>query len=316
MEETILTIGETVENTMYDMAIKSESFFEKFLSAASKEVLVLLVLTAGLVVYFMINSVKKAKRSINAKKNTLDKRFFQEYAEVELKGILTRMTGENRVFFLKGAQDYLDKKGYKLSKESVREMIFDFMKVKDNDPKMKKMYLKGENADMFLDAIYKSLQLGLKTGPEYEKVQSKMKKQMKEQLKKQNLDFDEKTFDFEKISEQFGGAGASDFHFDQMQQMMQMQDMQMVEQMNMQMMQQMEQMNLQMMEQMNLQMMEQMNQMNQQMMDQMNQQMMDQMNQQMSMNLDSMNMANQAMTSTDFGGFMDHHAGSGNFGPF
>lgn len=315
MEETIYMIGKTASDTAVDMANKSESFFSQF----SKEALLLLLLAVILGVYFVVNAMKKAKQSVNARKNTLDKRFMKEFTELNLESFLRRLTGPNREFFYAGAKDYLEKNNLALSKESVKEMFFDLMKKYNKDEKVRKMYLKGENADMFLDAIYKSLQLGLKTGPEYEKLQAKMKKTFKEQMKKQNIDFDEKAFDFEKMSENFAGADDFAFHQEfqmQQMQMMDMQNMQMVEQMNMQMMQQMEQMNLQMMEQMNMQMMEQMNQMNQQMMDQMNMQMMDQMNQQMSMNLDSMNMANQAMTSTDFGGFMDHNANSGNFGPF
>lgn len=315
MEETMNMIGKTVSDTAVDMANKSESFFAQF----SKEALLLLLLAVILGVYFVVNVMKKAKKSMNAKKNALDKRFMKEYTEFNLEGFLRRLTGPNREFFYAGAKDYLEKNNLALNKDSVKQMVFDLLKHYNKDEKVRKMYLKGENADMFLDAIYKSLQLGLKTGPEYEKLQAKMKKAMKEQMRKQNIDFDEKTFDFENMPKNFADFNQSDFHFDQMhemQQMMDMQNMQMVEQMNMQMMEQMNLMNMQMMEQMNMQMMEQMNQMNQQMMDQMNQQMMDQMNQQMSMNLDTMSMANQAMTSTDFGGFMDHNANSGNFGPF
>ncbi len=316
MEETIFMIGKTMEDTALEVAEKGETFFSQF----SKEFLLLVLLAGILAVYFVVNVTQKAKSGINARKNTIERRFFKEYAELFLDGFLMKMTGPNREFFYAGAKDYLDQNNLTLNKDSVKQMISDFLKRYKKDEKVRNMYLKGENADMYIDAVYKSLQLGLKTGPEYEKMQTKMKKAMKEQFKKQNIDFDEtKEFNFEEMSKNFGTTDDFSFHQDfQMEQMrmMEMQNMQMVEQMNMQMMEQMNLMNQQMMEQMNMQMMEQMNQMNQQMMDQMNQQMMDQMNQQMNMNLDSMNMANQAMTSTDFGGFMDHNANSGSFGPF
>ena len=307
-----------------DIIDKGKEIIIRFLSAVPGETLITMILAAIVVIYFMKASKDKVKRTVQSKKNKTKQRLYMEHLELELQMFFEMMSGGNKPAFLKACQSYMEKNNYKLSKKATRQMIFDHMWVKDNNQKQKTKYLEGDKADKLIDAVYKFMQLGFEEGPEYEKLQKKINAKLKHSMK--DVDIDVNTAEFDKIKDSIAKDRTfeSDMHSQQvMDDMNRHMQEHMMHDMNMQMQQQMmNDMQIQMMNDMQMQMQMQMMQdmqmqMQQQMMNdmqmQMQNQMMNDMNQQM---LNSMNDANMAMTSTDFGGHMNSDMNSGNFGMF
>ena len=312
-----------------DLIDKAKEYIVRFLSAVPGETLVTLILAAIAVIYFLKASKDKVKRAVTSKRHKTQQRLCMEELEMQLQFFFGFMTGGNKPAFIQACKSYMKKNNYKMSRSTVKQMIHDNMWVWKNKEKQKKGYLADEKADKMIDAVYKFMQLGFEEGPEYEKLQKKIKASIKHNMKDATTDIS--STETEKIKESIMKDNAfsdSNLHSQQvmddmnrhmqehmmhdmnmqMQQQM-MNDMQM--QMQQQMMQDMQmQMQMQMMQDMQMQM--QMQMMNDMQM-QMQNQMMNDMNQQM---LNSMNDANMAMTSTDFGGHMNSDMNSGNFGMF
>ncbi len=288
---------------MMKMIHNIKELAEPFILGMSKEALVLLMLGFIMALYLVFGSLGKMKRTFKRRKNADFEKFLKEYMEIILRRMFGRITGKNKQLFLEGCRLYLEENKLELTKESISKLLSDNMKIYKNDKKIRAMYFKGKNAESIIDVVYKSVQLGMKQGPEYEKMIKSIKGKVN--IEMENMDFS--TNDISNMKEII-----FDSDNDQIVQMQLNNDMQM--QMQNQMMLDMQmQMQNQMMMDMQMQMQ---NQMIMDMQMQMQNQVMNDMQMQMQMNnamTDSMNMANMAITQTDFGGFMNNDTNSGNF---
>ncbi len=290
---------------------KGKELLGMALKFVSGELLVLLIIAVGLAAYFVLGLGQNAKNAVKRKANKHKEEFYMGYADSRIQRFFDLMNGENKEAFLKGCRIYLDKNNYVLDDAAVRQMIYDYTPMKNEE--LRTEYIYGKGSDHLIEAICKTIQFGLQEGPEYEKMQKQVRKSVKKQM--ENTPVDVKSVSAEMDSSAF--QMQEDFNQQmQLQQDLQMQ-MQQQTQIDMQMqMQQQMQLDMQMQMQQQMQMDMQM-QMQQQMQQQMQMDMQMQMQQQMQMDMqNSMNSANQAITSTDFGGHMNHDAHSGNFGPF
>ncbi len=297
------------------------AFALKFVSA---EVLVLLIAGAGLALYLFLGTARNTKRAIARKKNKFQEKIWSDYVETRIRLIFDVMNGDNKEAFIKGCELYLKENNYKLTRAAIQRMIYDNLNRKKGE-NLRCEYAYCDEGKDLVDAIFKTVQIGLKEGPEYENLQKQIESKVKKQMK--DMKFDVDSAELSKQVNETVSKNLKEHAFDnfdmqnQMQQQMQMDmqnQMQMDMQIQMQLQMQMDMQN-QMQQQMQMDMMNQMQQqmqmdMQNQMQQQMQMDMMNQMTQQMSM--DSMSMANQAMSSTDSGGFMNHDMHSGNFGPF
>ncbi len=277
-----------------------------FIATVSKELLVGLILAIIMGAYLFIGSIGKTKRAVKRKENAVLERLMKDNIEYLIKVYLMRMTGVNKDCFKKGCEDYLKKNNLPLTKSSVARMLSDNMKVKNGDKALKKMYMSGSQADALIEATYKSLQLTMEQGPEFEKIKKSIDIQIKSMpndislAPQRSADF-VNTYDDMTMQNQM----MTDMQMQMQNQMMLDVQLQMQNQMMMDMQMQMQN---QMMMDMQMQMQ---NQMMMDMQMQMQNQMMDM---QMNNNLnDTAHMANMAITQTDFGGFMNNDTHSGNF---
>ncbi len=290
---------------------KGKELLGMALKFVSGELLVLLIIAAGLAAYFVLGLGQKAKNAVKRKANKHKEEFYLGYADSRIQRFFDLMNGENKEAFLKGCRMYLDKNNYVLDEAAVRQMIYDYTPMKNEA--LRTEYVYGKGTENLIEAICKTIQIGLQEGPEYEKMQKQIKKSVKKQLASAPVDINSVSVQINSSAFQMQEGLNQQM---QLQQDLQLQ-MQQQTQLDMQLqMQQQVQLDMQLQMQQQMQMDMQL-QMQQQMQQQMQMDMQMQMQQQMQMDMqNSMNSANQAITSTDFGGHMNHDAHSGNFGPF